>query len=284
MQPVRDPLEELNTWTEQRLLEAEQAEALAAALDARAAELAEADETRAQWYAHTAETRAAADRARAELTAREAAGEIGPDEPRVSAQEWLKASNAAARTEDPHRNITAEHEITDLEAQRDHDHRDTRAAVETAHHTGPGVEPEPAPVDIRQQAERDPEDDEQHEGDQDAGAGAPVDEEQPVARRARRDSARAKVQDEDTVRVPSADETAESVHRAQRALAEVRQREAIEEQRANDEARDDELARWHSDDTGAATSSATNSTASTSATSARSSESDDTGPVLDRAR
>ncbi len=60
--------------------------------------------------------------------------------------------------------------------------------------------------------------------------------------------------------MPSSDETAESVRRAQRALAELRQREVVEEQRANDEARDDELARWHTDttattDTGAATTS-----------------------------
>ncbi len=113
-------------WRAQRLLEAEQAEALAAALDARAAELAEADEARAQWYAHTAETRAAADRARAELTAREAAGDLGPDEPAVTAEEWLEASDAAARAEDPHREITAEHEVADLEAERDHDQRAAR--------------------------------------------------------------------------------------------------------------------------------------------------------------
>ena len=99
--------------------EAEQAEALAAALDARAAELAEADEARAQWYAHTAETRAAADRARAELTARAAAGDLGPDEPAVTAEEWLASHDAATRAEDPHREITAEHEVADLEAQRE---------------------------------------------------------------------------------------------------------------------------------------------------------------------
>src|SRR5699024_2183295 len=37
--------------------------------------------------------------------------------------------------------------------------------------------------------------------------------------------------DEDTVRVPSSDETAESVQRAQRALAEIAEREAAERER-----------------------------------------------------
>jgi hypothetical protein len=52
------------------------------------------------------------------------------------------------------------------------------------------------------------------------------------------------------VRVPEAAETAESVRRAQRALAELKQRQAIEDRRAADEAheRDDELARWNAHD------------------------------------
>jgi hypothetical protein len=53
------------------------------------------------------------------------------------------------------------------------------------------------------------------------------------------------------VRVPSPDETAESVRRAQRALAEVKQRQVVDERRANDEARDEELTRWHADDAAA---------------------------------
>jgi hypothetical protein len=58
----------------------------------------------------------------------------------------------------------------------------------------------------------------------------------------------------DKVRVPGAAETAESVRRAQRALAELKQRRAIEDRRAADEARerDDELARWNADDHSAA--------------------------------
>ena len=54
--------------------------------------------------------------------------------------------------------------------------------------------------------------------------------------------------DEDVVRVPSADEMAESVRRAQRALAEIRAREAADAEREVDESRVDQLARWHEDD------------------------------------
>ena len=78
--------------------EAEQAQALAAALDARAEVLEAADEARAQWYAHTAETRAAAERAQAELSSRD----VNQDElgDRVSAEEWLQAHAAAVAAED----------------------------------------------------------------------------------------------------------------------------------------------------------------------------------------
>ncbi len=44
---------------------------------------------------------------------------------------------------------------------------------------------------------------------------------------------------EDAVRVPSADETAESVRRAQRALQELKQRQAADSRRAEDDARDE---------------------------------------------
>ena len=305
-------------WRAQRLLEAEQAEALAAALDTRAAELAEADEARAQWYAHTAETRAAADRARAELTARQAAGDLGPDEPAVTAGEWLAATDVEARAEDPHRAITAEHEVADLEAQRDNDHRDARTdndadpdgtidSVRVAggrgreqgvgaidiHQSGAAiVEPEPAPVDIRQQAERGPEHDRRPdaaEANAEAGADTTA-AASPVSDDDRR-SRRSADQDEDTVRVPSSDETAESVRRAQRALAELRQREVIEARRAHDEARDAELARWHTDDTSgagsgdsAANTGAAGHAANTSEPTSRANEPDGAGPVLDRAR
>ncbi|MFC7612307.1 hypothetical protein ACFQV2_00100 [Actinokineospora soli] len=60
------------------------------------------------------------------------------------------------------------------------------------------------------------------------------------------------VQEADAVRVPSADETAETISRAQRALAEIRAREAADAQRAADEARAEQMSRWAADDAAAA--------------------------------
>jgi hypothetical protein len=84
--------------------EATDADALAEVLDQRAAELAAADEARAHWLAHTAETRAAADRAKAELSTRRTVDEH--DEPAVTAEEWLEAHRADTAAEDQHRAIT----------------------------------------------------------------------------------------------------------------------------------------------------------------------------------
>ena len=50
----------------------------------------------------------------------------------------------------------------------------------------------------------------------------------------------------DEVRVPPADETAESVRRAQRALQELKHRQAAEARHAEDDARE-EVSRWHAD-------------------------------------
>ena len=50
----------------------------------------------------------------------------------------------------------------------------------------------------------------------------------------------------DAVQVPTADETAESVRRAQRALHELKNRQADDTRRAEDEARD-EASRWQAD-------------------------------------
>jgi conjugative relaxase-like TrwC/TraI family protein len=54
--------------------------------------------------------------------------------------------------------------------------------------------------------------------------------------------------DDDAVRVPSADETADNLARAQRALAETRQRQADDQRHAAEQARAQQLARWHTDD------------------------------------
>jgi hypothetical protein len=54
--------------------------------------------------------------------------------------------------------------------------------------------------------------------------------------------------EDDAVRVPSAEETANNLARAQRALAETRQRQADDQRHAADQARAQQLARWHTDD------------------------------------
>jgi hypothetical protein len=98
------------------LRRAQGAEALADVLDARCHELAEADHARSAWYAHTAGTRAAADRARIELATREVA-----EESPVTAADWLAAHRAAVAQEEPHRRITSALEFLDLTRQPDED-------------------------------------------------------------------------------------------------------------------------------------------------------------------
>jgi hypothetical protein len=53
---------------------------------------------------------------------------------------------------------------------------------------------------------------------------------------------------EDTVRVPTAEETASTITQAQRALAEIEQRRAQDERVAEEDARIEQLTRWHADD------------------------------------
>jgi AAA domain/TrwC relaxase len=119
--------------TNARLLnEAADATALADLLDTRAAQLDQADTARADWYAHTAETRAAADRARTELATRAVV-----DDEQTTAEDWLAAEAAANRADDTHRPITDEADLTDLVDDRaadlrtvePHAHRD---AADTA--------------------------------------------------------------------------------------------------------------------------------------------------------
>jgi hypothetical protein len=81
--------------------EAAQAAALADTLDASAAQLQELDDARALWLAHTAATRAAAERAKAELGARHA--DDAEPEQLVTAEEWLAAHREAEPIDDPYR-------------------------------------------------------------------------------------------------------------------------------------------------------------------------------------
>jgi hypothetical protein len=182
-------------------------DALAKALDDRASELAEADEARAAWYAHTAATRAAAERAAAELTARQA--DMRAELPPITAEEWLTAHDAEAKAEDPYRRITNEHDLADVVDRRVEDQQ------EVDHGKPLAQSPEP---DIRE-----------------ATAAEGTSEKLMARNRAA-----------DEVRAPTADETAESVRRAQRALQELKHRQAADARHTEDEARE-EVSRWHAD-------------------------------------
>ncbi|MFD8500137.1 MobF family relaxase [Amycolatopsis sp. NPDC059657] len=184
--------------------EAVEADALADLLDERARQLADADEVRAQWFAHTAETRASADRAKAELYSRRCVD--GQDEQPVTTAEWLAAHAEATAAEDVHRDVVDEADLADVVEQR---------AVDTA-----AVEPLPHPD----------------------AAETGVDDVRDIA-----DGEPAVVSAQE-VRVPSAEETADTITRAQRALREIAARQAMEENHAAEEAQAAELARRHSVD------------------------------------
>jgi hypothetical protein len=90
------------------------AAAYADVLDQRVRDLTEADAVRASWYVHTAETRAAADRARAELADRG----VDPDAPAdaVTAPDWHAERDALIRAEDTHRPVTTAADLADTHA------------------------------------------------------------------------------------------------------------------------------------------------------------------------
>ena len=165
--------------------EAQQTATLAGALEARTAELSELDEARSRWLAHTAGTRAAAERAKAEL----AACYVDDAEPeqRTTATEWLAAHRAEIADDETHREVT-EDDVTDRPNDLHHEHAEVERANED--HDDEDHEVEASGPDIREVAASEP---------------------SPVA--------------EDHVRVPSADETSAAVEKANRALAEIRARE-----------------------------------------------------------
>ena len=184
--------------------EAADAAALAELLDRHAAELEAADQSRGMWLAHTAGTRVAAERAEAELTARQATADREDD--LITAEEWLAAHRAAMAAEDQHRAIVDPVELADVAERQAADLRQFDApALATV--------VEPAPTDIREVAAKQP-----------------------------------RAVEHDDVRVPTADETADTIRRAQRALAEIEQRRAADAAREVDEQRIRQNARWRDDD------------------------------------
>ena len=203
--------------------EAAQARALADVLDRRASDLSEADSVRGLWYAHTAETRAAADRARAELAVRDVNSKT-VDEP-TSAEEWLVENAAADLAEDQHREIRADYEF----APED----EPISSADSAAALSPGA------VDALAE----------YAAASGTHSGRGDSDHQELESEPRQAQAReAGPLDEDVVRVPTADETAETIARAQRALSEIQRREHLDRRREHDE-RTEQLARWHTDDT-----------------------------------
>jgi conjugative relaxase-like TrwC/TraI family protein len=260
--------------------EAADAAALAELLDAHAVELQAVDEARAVWWAHTAGTRAAADRAQAELEARRAAD--GRTDPTVTAGDMLTARLGQTEQETsshcaPDRASTAtSHEGIGRDVvQSGHDARqhaqaaskDQDDVAEPIGHGGEQAIKTPAEdhevgrdlsrVNIRN--------DDAHEIRSEADL-ADIEEQREADRRAaeRRphpDAAETAIEDirqtavreprrggEDSVRVPTASEITDSVRRAQRALAEIRAREATERKRDADQARREQVTIWHHDD------------------------------------
>jgi len=189
--------------------EAARAQAAAEALAERATALEAADDARAAWFAATAATRDAAERARVELKARG----VDPDDPddRVTAAEWLEAHRAEQTAEDPHREVRDKHELAD----------DQRAVTEADAEEHATVHPTltTALPDVR-----------------DTSVADATEAQDPAQLR----------------RVPTADETAAAVARAQTALAEIAARHEADAARDAEDAaaamHRDELARWAEQD------------------------------------
>ncbi|SCL12790.1 conjugative relaxase domain-containing protein, TrwC/TraI family [Micromonospora nigra] len=122
---------------------AERAE-LAETLAEQQQRLEAADAARGEWYAHTAATRAAAERARAEMTARGV--DLDDPDDLVTAEEWLAAQAEAQRAEDPTREVREEHDLADERAARDADDAaawpsTTARDADTPEQTAPEQEP-----------------------------------------------------------------------------------------------------------------------------------------------
>ncbi|MFG1820712.1 MobF family relaxase [Kribbella sp. NPDC049174] len=261
--------------------EAGEAKALAQALDARAAELAIVDQARAEWYAHTAATREAARRAADELNDR---GINNTDEG-TTPDEWLAAHRASDQADDQHRPVTDEHELADIAQQRDADTIEAVPGAEfvEAQLVNDQLPSKAATRDVAADEIPDADivaDDNTSSDDATTAVWVAADDQTVHEEQAPVDireiaAGEEGVSESDAPRVPSADETAEAVRRAQRALIEIQHRREAEERfaAAEAEARDEELARWHADDISFERREA--------AAKASESASEDSGPVLE---
>ncbi|MBB5840195.1 MobF family relaxase [Kribbella italica] len=279
--------------------EAEQSNALAAALDLRAAELQTADDARAVWLAHTAETKAAAERAEYELKQRGIDNtDTGPTGPELADQLAGDTDNNTADvndvTADDDLTVVDEHDLTDVAQERARDLAEARPvhdpvddSSDQQHHTGAAGQgdaietgDDAVTADGHSSADTDSVAD---VNDRDRGATATgvAEEDSASDEAAKRDAARESLAPADireiasteqplgeaaAPRVPSADETAEAARRAQRALIEIQHRRQLEEAHEaghaaghDDVDRDEELARWHAGDQARASQTAQHS-------------------------
>jgi len=272
--------------------EAVEAAALADFLDHRVGELETVDEARALWWAHTAGTRAAADRAAAELQDRRAAD--GRTDQQVTAEEILTESSepagddardvyadrrdrdaaadrqvAAAHSEPKSRETDRSQAADDhVDATRNCDSKsDDSAQGRTRTDSMPAAASRPPAGDSWDDARRDADSAEdphreiRDDADLDDIRQQRAADHQAVEPRPHPTAAETNVKDiretaagearrdgEDQVRVPTSAETTDSVRLARRALAEVRARDADEHKRESEQARTDQLNRWHQHD------------------------------------
>ncbi|TWD81654.1 conjugative relaxase-like TrwC/TraI family protein [Kribbella amoyensis] len=257
--------------TRERLrTQANEARALAQAHDALATDLSIIDDARAQWLVHTAATKSAAVRAEAELKDRGIKVQEPDDNASTTTSQWL-----AAQRQDDDWAVRDEHDLAEIAEARERDLATAQPGDESAEAeildnqldaaadnadlipaaelvadepAAPDVIADPAKGDRADEVVHDTaEDDDEFQVDFDHELDhelAPADLRKVTEREPR-------VLEADELRVPSADETAEAVRRAQRALIELRQRERADAEREAAEAaaerREDDLAAWHTE-------------------------------------
>jgi hypothetical protein len=234
--------------------EAREATALAATLEADVPRLRQLDAQYLAWSAHTAGTRAGHDRATAELGDR---GEsLTGDDRLFTAAELLDADRAARAEEDPYREIT-EHDLDDAERNdQDHDGDQDQGGRDGGRPTDPdldsGAGDTAAPVAGREPVGRD-----------DAGRAKELVAPRDLLDLRELAAAEPDPADEDTVRVPSAQEMSESTRRAVRAIGEIRARNAADAEReaADEQAQTSRVIAWRTRDHHAETATASDDTA-----------------------
>lgn len=181
---------------------------LAEDLDTRITQLVEIDEAHYLHRAQTAMTRVTGQRCEHELANRYASNP--PPDDATTPVEWLEAAEAQARrADDAYREITEESDLAEIT-----EHRAAELAAFGMDYTaeqGPIVET--ALPDIRDLAT--------------TRAPRPVD---------------------DSVHVPTLQQTADDLARARESLAEIRQRQALDARHATEYAHSQQLARWQADD------------------------------------